>query len=50
MKGDITMEERQSGRAEAMKRIAQIKREQARIRSSRMQFVMNKPKPRVKEI
>jgi hypothetical protein len=43
------MDEKTSGRAEAMKKIAEIKREQARIRSSRMQFVMNKPKPRVKE-
>jgi len=42
------MEQQRSGRAEALKRIAQIKREQARIRSSRMQFVMNRPKPRVK--
>jgi len=42
------MEQLRSGRAEALKRIAQIKREQARIRSSRMQFVMNKPRPRVK--
>jgi hypothetical protein len=39
---------KKSGRAEAMKKIAQIKREQARINSSRIQFVMNKPKPRVK--
>ncbi|KPA14232.1 hypothetical protein MHK_005558 [Candidatus Magnetomorum sp. HK-1] len=43
------MDETKSGRTEALKRIAQIKREQARIRSSKMQFVMNKPKPRVKE-
>jgi hypothetical protein len=42
------MDEKKSGRAEAMKKIAQIKREQARINSSRIQFVMNKPKPRVK--
>ena len=43
------MEETKSGKSEALKKIAQIKREQARIKSSRMQFVMNKPKPRVKE-
>jgi len=43
------MDEKKSGRLEAMKRIAQIKKEQARIRSSRMQYIMNKPKPRIKD-
>ena len=44
-----TMEERKNGRTEAMKKMSEIKKEQARIKSSRMQYIMNKPKPRLKE-
>jgi hypothetical protein len=36
-------------KAKAMQRLGEIKRAQARMRASKIEFLMNRPKPRLKE-